>query len=146
MAICSSVIALVTFIFCWFVFEDEIGGKTHLISLKKRRLYRICTILIVIIVGVGSYFGITHKLSTDYQAQLTSYNEQKIMIENSLKDDNLTEVERLEKFQQAYELNKKLTENKSDINSLNYFNIYVWVRENYNKAEFINLAPFIKQN
>lgn len=93
-----------------------------------------------IIIFIISCFGISYGLSMYSKENIAEYQAQKITIEQSLSNEELSGLERIELVKQASELNGWLASQKVTMSKWTEFDIYKSVREEYQRAEYIDLG------
>lgn len=123
-------------------YKNDIQEYEDNIARQKRRgiIFTIITIMVFISIFCLAYFSISYYCTISYEKQIAGYEAQKITIEQSLDNEDLSGLERIELVNKASELNEWLAEEKIEISKWTKFDIYNSVKEQYANAEYINLT------
>lgn len=98
-------------------------------------LYTVAVVVLIVVTIAGTFIGIGINTANE-RVYIASYEAQKILIEDSINNENLTGFERAELVKKASELNGELAERKTR------FNCWYYVCYNntlYDNVDFIRL-------
>lgn len=125
-----------------YEYKNEVQEYEDNIARQNRRsiIFTIIAIMVFISIFCLAYFSISYLRATYYEKQIAGYEAQKITIEQSLDNEDLSGLERIELVNNASELNEWLAEEKIEISKWTKFDIYSSVKEQYANAEYINLT------
>lgn len=92
---------------------------------------------IIIIIGVilGGYIGMQSDV-VDYNKKIENWKNTKMVIENSMKNDNMTQLEKIDLVNNIVKYNTQLTELKKDVKHWWYFYLD---DDKVNKLEIIKI-------
>lgn len=120
-------------------YQNEVKWCNKAIA-KQHIIQAIVVICVFILVFAISYLGISYYLSMSSKEEIAEYQAQKVTIEQSLSNEELSGLERIELVKQASELNGWLAKQKVIMSKWTEFDIYKSVREEYQRAEYIDLG------
>ena len=125
-----------------YEYKNEVQEYEDNIARQNRRsiIFTIIAIMVFISIFCLAYFSISYLRATYYEKQIAGYEAQKITIEQSLDNEDLSGLERIELVNNASKLNEWLAEEKIEISKWTKFDIYSSVKEQYANAEYINLT------
>lgn len=103
-------------------------------------------IILGIILSILFFFAFSYSESMSYKVELEGYKAKKYTIEQSLQNNELTGLERIELVNQAVELNGWLAETKCEIMKWTSFDVHDSIKQECQKADFINLEGSYENN